>query len=130
MPGWQLPTDMSLIPGLMIESWVHGAVTSPSAAQQRQIYVGTPTVKNAVAGLIATTVTTSPRVWGEVSRRNDGTWQTYAPNSDAVAYATGVPTTQAAEMLSGPISVWYQGGNTDGSEIMTVSSFSIAVGVG
>lgn len=130
VPGWTLPADMAAMPGLMIETWVRVTTSPPSSAQARLIYVGTDSIQNAIATFNVASLASSHRVWGEVARGNTDSWLTVANNAQPWSNGTGQGSTTTAQMLASPIRLYYRGGNTDGSEVLTVQSFSIAVGVG
>ena len=130
VPRWTLPANLAATPRLMIEAWARATVNAPSNAQSRLLYIGTNSVQNAIATHSASSTATGHRVWGELVKMNSGDWQTFANNAQPLSVGTGQNPTTNAQLLSSPIGLYYQGGNTGGSEVLTVQSFSIAVGVG
>ena len=130
VPGWSLPVNMADTPRLGIEVWARCFIINPSNAQARQIFVGTDEVPNAVATHQYTTISTGHRIWGEVTRDSESSWMTFANNAQPAAPGTSQSAATTANMLSSPIRIYYRGGNTDGSETLTINNFTIAVGVG
>ena len=130
VPRWTLPANLAATPRLMIEAWGRIIVSPSSSAQSRLLYIGTDLTQNAISTHSSSTTASAHRVWGEITKMSNGAWFTVANNGQPVSIGTGQGPTSNADLISSPIGLYYRGGNTDGSEILTVESFSIAVGVG
>ena len=131
VPTWQMPSDIAHTPRIRVEAWAHCSVSSPSNAQARQIYIGNSTLNNVVASSLYTDTNPVQRVWGWGHRRPNGLW-TYALGNmmPMASVQPDIPGPTSAEMAASPIGLYYRGGNTDGSEVLNVDTFAIAVGVG
>ena len=131
VPGWQMPTDMANIPNLYIEALCICTTSSASSQQQRQLYIGTSADNNCIATLVNAAATNARRMWGKTHRRfNADHWEPFASNAGHVADGSGRGPTTAASLLASPIQLYYRGGATDGSEVLTIANFCIAVGTG
>ena len=133
VPGWQMPADMASTPRLYIEAMVTAEITSlPGNTQQRMIYVGTGE-KQAILGVhVFTSTTTGKRFWGKTYRNSSpAEWMAFAGNAPPVV-DTNSTTARAtdAQMSATPIQIRYQGGASDGAEIIKFHSFGLAVGLG
>ena len=131
VPGWTMPSDMASIPGLHVDVEAIATFTNPSAAQARSIRVGTgSTGPFVIYGTLIIGATQLLVLRGRGHRRSDSTDFVRPGYNEQLMSSSVFDTVSAANLTSGPISLWYQGGNSDGSEIATFHSFSISVGIG
>ena len=131
LPGWSIPSDMAGIPRLCIEAYATCSVSPPSSAQARQIYIGVDADKNCIASHQYTSTSSGKRVWGRLTKEGSSTnWTAYAGNANYVADGTSRNSVLQSDLIASPIRLYYRGGNTDGSETITVVNFAIEVGVG
>ena len=131
VPTWQMPADMVAIPGLYIEANAECTVANASNVSYRRIYCGISSKQHLISGPEGASTNNGFRLWGKTSRKPDGNWTTHGANAQPINESLfGTDTSTSADLASSPIGMWYRGGNTDGSEILSIHSFSLAVGVG
>jgi len=130
IPGWQMPADLTNVPNIYIEASLSTKVSLPSSAQQRQLFVGTNEARYLVLGVYQTNTVTRRRSIGRGYRVSATEWQQVGYNVQWIAESDSTTEIQIVSVTSSPIRIYYQGGNTDGSEILNIQSFSLAVGIG
>lgn len=130
IPGWTIPADIESIPGVFIEGNCVCDVTAASAVQERQISIGPIEARGAVVDHKFTSAITTKRLWGRCHRISVGLWRSSGISTNPLTDAQMFNTTNPAHMITNPIILSYRGGNTDGSEILNVRSFSLSIGIG
>ena len=130
IPGWTLPADLVNVPSIYVEGRVICDITAPSNLQQRQIYIGVEGATAVVARHLYTSVPIVKKVFGRADRQHSTSWVANLANSSLMMDGNGGGDASAAQMTSSPIRIYYQGGNTDGSEVLNIRAFSLAVGIG
>jgi hypothetical protein len=129
VPGWTVPSDIAITPGMRIFVSLHVGVDNPSSAQDRLIDVGPSALTSLCATIKYTSTLNTIRVSDSTSRLSSGHWAALAgKNLGPTTNANAILVT-AADLIASPISMYYQGGNPDGSEILNIHNFSISVGV-
>ena len=131
VPGWQMPSDMVSIPRLHIDTEAVATFTSPSAVQARSLRVGSNSSgAYVIYGTSLVGATQLLVLRGRAHRRGDSTDYVRPGFNEQLMSSSVFDTLTAANLTSAPISLYYQGGNSDGSEIATFHSFTIRVGLG
>jgi len=133
VPGWQMPADMASTPRLYIEAMVTAEVTASAGnTQQRLIYVGVQARQDILGVHVFTSTTTGKRFWGKTYRNSSpAEWMAFTGNAQPFVDTNSITARATdAEMSATPIQIRYQGGASDGSEIIKFHSFGLAVGLG
>ena len=127
VPGWQMPSDL-VMPALSISTFFSCIVTSASAAQQRQIYVG---VADAEGVCLRHQYTANNSLYqGQgISWLTPDMQLLIAPliNGGQSQVGNGGGDATISQMLASPIRMYYKGGSTDGSESFQIPNFRLSV---
>ena len=131
VPEWLMPSALARTPGAYIEASVYGTVANSSAAQTRTLAVGADVNKRMIVydGNFVNAGIVDIRLGGKAHRRDTGQWARFIAGADSNAASTFSATVEA-DFDTNPLRLYYQGGNTDGSEVLTVHAFSLIFGVG
>ena len=131
VPGWLTPPALSRTPGAYIEACVYCTAVNSSSAQARTLSVGVASGTRTIVydNSFANAGIADIRMIGRSHRRYSGQWCRLITAAD-LATTSAFSAVDQSILDVNPWQLFYQGGNPDGSEILTVHAFSLTFGVG
>lgn len=130
IPGWRMPEDLSLTPGIRVEGSSAVSVANPSSALGRPLLIGNEASNAIIAFHNYVSVSTEKDILGVCPRMADGTWRMAGQNTVPPNDGTGAGLTfiSNAQMLDSPLRLYYR--SPTASEVLTVHNFVLAIRFG
>ena len=129
VPGWQMPSDLADTPSISIMTFMAAVVISDaSSVQQRLIYAGVTGATGCCLRHQYTTASAAHQGAATAWRNSDnGAFTASAANGGSSQSGNGGGDASTSQIKAAPISLYYQGGNPDGSEVIRFDHFIISI---